>query len=83
MLGKFIRDGLPAGLKLSGKSAEALVPEATSTEVGLAALRDAVTRWKAKTSVPYHSVFGTLTDEQYTQIHLRHAELHLSFLTRA
>ena len=83
MLGRFLRNGLPAGLALTGKSAEALVPDATSTEAGLAALRSAVTRWKAKSSVPYHSVFGTVTDEQFTQIHLRHAELHLSFLTRA
>lgn len=82
MLGHFLRKGMPAGLRLSGKSAEALVPEATSTEAGLAALRDALNRWKAKSAVPYHSVFGTVTDEQYTQIHLRHAELHLSFLTR-
>lgn len=82
MLGRFIRNGLPAGLALTGKSAEALVPDPTATEAGLADLRSAVSRWKAKTTVPYHSVFGTVTDEQFTQIHLRHAELHLSFLTR-
>ena len=64
MLGKFLRDGLPAGLKLSGKSAEAHVPDAASTEVGLTPLRDAVARWKVKTAVPYHSVFGSVTDEQ-------------------
>ena len=82
MLGRFLRHGLPAGLALTGKSAEALVPNATMTEAGLAALRDAIARWQVKTAVPYHSVFGTVTDEQFTQIHLRHAELHLSFLTR-
>ncbi len=82
LLGRFLRKGLPAGMALTGKSAEALVPSATATEAGLTALRNAVARWKAKSAVPYHSVFGTVTDEQYTQIHLRHAELHLSFLSR-
>ncbi len=82
MLSRFLRNGLPAGLALTGKSAEALVPDATTTEEGLAALSDAVARWKTKTAVPDHSVFGTVTDEQFTQIHLRHAELHMSFLTR-
>ena len=83
MLGRFLRNGFPAGLALTGKSAAALVPEAISTEDGLAALQSAVARWKAKTTVPRHSVFGAVTDDQWTQIQLRHAELHLSFLSRA
>ncbi len=82
MLGHFLRNGLPAGLKLTGKSAEALVPDATATEAGLADLRNAIARWKAKTTIPRHSVFGAVSDEQWTQIQLRHAELHMSFLTR-
>ena len=82
MLGKFLRDGLPAGIKLSGRSAEALVPDVTSTAAGLTALRDAITRWQRKPAVPVHSLFGSITDEQWTQLHMRHAELHLSFLSK-
>ena len=82
MLGRFLRNGLPAGMALTGKTKEALVPQATTTEAGIAALQKAIARWKVKTAVPDHSVFGTVTDEQFTQIHLRHAELHLSFLDR-
>ena len=82
LLGHFVRNGMPAGLALKGKSAEALVPAPISTEAGLAALQSAVARWKVKTSVPRHSVFGNVSDEQWTQIQLRHAELHMSFLQR-
>jgi len=83
MLGLFLRYGMPAGLKLDGKSAEALVPpDSTETQTGLADLRNGIARWKAKTITPRHSVFGNISDEQWTQVHLRHAELHLSFLTR-
>ena len=84
MLGIFLRNGMPAGIKLDGEAAEALVPpDSTETQTGLDDLRRGIALWKAKTIVPRHSVFGNISDEQWTQIHLRHAELHLSFLSRA
>ncbi len=84
MLGIFLRSGMPAGIKLDGKSAEALVPpDDTQTQTGLADLRHGIALWKAKTFVPRHSVFGNISDDQWTQVHLRHAELHMSFLSRA
>ncbi len=83
MLGTFLRNGMPAGIKLEGKSAKALIPpDSTETQTGLADLHAGIARWKAKSVVPRHSVFGNISDEQWTQVHLRHAELHLSFLSR-
>ena len=77
-----LRAKMSAGIRLDGESAAALVPEPISTEQGLAHLREVVARWKVKTTLPVHSIFGSLTDEEWTQLQLRHAELHLSFLTR-
>lgn len=82
MLGIFLRNGMPAGIKLDGESAQALVPpDSITPQTGLADLRQGVALWKAKTSVPRHSVFGNISDDQWTQVHLRHAELHMSFLS--
>ena len=82
MLGIFLRNGMPAGIKLDGESAQALVPPDNITpQTGLVDLRQGIALWKAKTIVPRHSVFGNISDDQWTQVHLRHAELHMSFLS--
>jgi hypothetical protein len=84
LLGFFIkrralRQGLPAGFRLP-KDREALVyPAAPSPQDALQTLRRAASRLRTEKMTARHPVFGRLTHEEWTQLHLRHAELHLSF----
>ena len=73
---KFIYDSLPAGFKATGK----VVPDETSTELGLESLRKAVERQKNESSRIKHPAFGNITREEWDQFNLRHAELHMSFI---
>ena len=73
---RFLYKGLPAGFKAPAN----FVPDTTSVEDGLSALRKAVSRLNEGTTRALHPGFGTLTLDEWTQFHLRHAELHMSFL---
>ncbi|HIE95975.1 MAG TPA: DUF1569 domain-containing protein [Planctomycetes bacterium] len=73
---KFLTKGLPAGFKAPSN----FVPAATSVEDGLAAMRAAVARQKEESSRAQHPGFGRLTHDEWNDFHLRHAELHMSFL---
>ncbi|MFK7777061.1 MAG: DUF1569 domain-containing protein, partial [Gimesia sp.] len=68
----------PAGFK----STEKFIPDETSTEEGIAALRAAIARQERETKRVDHPGFGTLTNEEWNDFNLRHAELHMSFLVR-
>ncbi len=77
--GRVIKRGLPAGFKLpKGTEADAF-PAAASPQEALATLRSAVARLKSEKMTARHPVFGKLTHEEWTQFHLGHAALHLSF----
>jgi hypothetical protein len=72
---------MPAGLKVPENFARAMIPEATSTEVGLANLHAAVARLKQEPDRAAHPVFGPLSKDEWETLHLNHAALHMSFLT--
>lgn len=57
-----------------------LEPPEVATEAGLADLREAVERLKTEEGRAPHPFFGNLTREEWDQFHLRHAELHMSFI---
>jgi hypothetical protein len=76
---KFLYGALPAGFK----SAPEFVPDGTSLEVELAALRKAVARQNEEPNRVLHPAFGNIGKEGWINCHLRHAELHLSFLVEA
>ena len=76
---RFLYKGLPAGFKAPAN----FVPDTTSVEDGLTALKNAVSRLKDDTTRALHPGFGPLTLDEWTQFHLRHAELHMSFLLDA
>lgn len=62
------------------KSVEAeFFPAGLSSAEGLQQLRAAVARLKNERMTARHPVLGPLTHEEWTQLHLRHSELHLSF----
>lgn len=76
-----LKGPMPAGFKLSGNSAKAFVPEQSlDTEAALAMLRQAVHRLTHDTHRALNFVFGELSLDEWDKLHLRHAEMHMSFL---
>lgn len=79
---RMITKGFPAGVSLP-KSALAAIgdyPDMPAAE-GAMRLKKALARLKAGEVPPHPSpLLGTLTLDEWINLHLRHAELHLSFL---
>jgi hypothetical protein len=80
---RFLTQPMSAGFKLGAKSSAELVPDATPYEAGLQDLRRAMKRLQTETKRSAMPVLGPLTVDEWTQLHCRHAELHLSFLIPA
>ena len=77
---KLLNGAMPPGLRVPPKFAQEVMPPPTTTEEGLAELRAAVARFNRDPHRAKHVVFGDLTNEEWNQIHLNHAKLHMSFL---
>jgi hypothetical protein len=76
---RFLTRTMRAGFKLPKQFEASFFPSSPSVEVALEQLRHAVERSKVQPMIACHPVLGKLSHEQWTQLHLRHAELHLSF----
>ncbi|MFM8581384.1 MAG: DUF1569 domain-containing protein [Planctomycetaceae bacterium] len=63
------------------QAAAVLMPEETTWEEGVRGIRTALLRMKSEPERHAHPVFGALTRERWDQLHCRHSELHLSFLS--
>jgi hypothetical protein len=75
ILGRF-----PSGIKLPGPMEAKIVPQIPLTpEEGLHLLQEAIKRFRSDTSRKPHNVFGKMSGAEWHQLHLRHAELHMSF----
>jgi hypothetical protein len=75
ILGRF-----PAGIKLPRPMEEKIVPQVPlRSEEGLRLLQEATKRFRSDTKRLPHAVFGKLSGAEWHQLHLRHAELHMSF----
>lgn len=73
---------MSAGFQLPKPVADKVIPsEPVTPQEGLRLLQEAVKRFRADTTRKPHSVFGKMTGAQWHQLHLRHAELHMSFAT--
>ena len=81
MVNYFIRHGMPTGFKLRKEVESRVFPDGKKLEDSLDRLHAAVARVNSESMNQRHPVFGKLSQEQWRQIHLRHAELHLSFAT--
>jgi len=68
------------GIQLPPDAAAAFGPEAASTEEGLRHLRAAIERLERDPQRSPSPYFGKLGREDWDRLHMRHAELHLSFL---
>jgi hypothetical protein len=80
MRNRILTKGMMSGVKIRGIEGGTLGTEALSTDEGLQRFRSAMQRLKSTSPAIVNPVFGRLTHEQWIQLNLRHAELHLSFL---
>ncbi len=78
---KFLRGPLPAGVKIPRVEGGTTGAEPISTDEGFARLSRALDRLAAAPPSTPNIVFGPLTRDQWCQLHQRHAELHLSFVS--
>ncbi len=77
---RILRGPMSPGFKLPPAAAKNLVPGPTSTDEGLAALRAAIARQEREPNRAPSAFLGPLSHEEWNQLHLNHAALHMSFL---
>jgi hypothetical protein len=76
---RVISKGMPAGVQIRGVPGGTLGTEPLSTDEGLSRLQTAMERLRRTKPAAPNPLFGPLTHEQWIQLNLRHAELHLGF----
>ena len=72
-----------AGSRLPGVAGGTLATEVVPTPAGLAHARRSFARLRDARPDQAHPAFGPLTPAEWTALHCRHAELHLSFFQPA
>lgn len=73
---------MPAGARIPGVEGGTAGADRVTAEEGIRRLQRALQRLASNEPAPHDSPgFGKLTDEQRVLLNLRHAELHLSFLS--
>jgi hypothetical protein len=77
--GRIVGSRFSPGITLAKDDEAVLYPPVSSPQEALEMLRRAVQRTKTERMSAPHPAFGALTHEQWVQLHLHHAELHLSF----
>jgi hypothetical protein len=70
---------MPAGFKVP-KVIAVLLPAGDDAIAGLAAMERAVARLRQTHVRAPHPLFGSLSAEEWDQLHMRHSEMHLSFI---
>ncbi len=76
----YITHPMKPGLKLPKEAARQLTaPSPVSRDEGVARMRSALRRQETITDRAPSPIFGAMTREEWDQLHMRHAELHLSF----
>lgn len=81
-LKKYLRDGMPAGARIPGIEGGTLGMEELPATEAADRLAAAFQRLETDEPAPYDSpAFGAMTHEDRIQLNLRHAELHLGFLS--
>jgi hypothetical protein len=79
---RYIHDRMPAGVKIPRVRNGTEGTDDCSTDDGLARCRKAFERLRAQSPSIDNPIFGPLTHDEWIQLNLRHAELHLGFLRR-
>ena len=79
--GKYLREGMSAGVRIPKVDNGTFATDKLSTDEGAARLRKSLARMKGKEVAKFDSpAFGKMSDQERLALNLRHAELHLSFL---
>jgi hypothetical protein len=76
---RYIHEGMPSGVKIPRIAGGTVGTDVFSTDDGVHRFRHAMERLRAAPPAGPNIIFGPLTHEEWIQLHLRHAELHLSF----
>jgi hypothetical protein len=76
---RIITKGMMPGMKLRGVPGGTLGLEPLPTDEGLTRFQAALERLRTTPPTIVNPVFGPLTHDQWIQLNLRHAELHLGF----
>jgi hypothetical protein len=77
---RFLHRPMPHGVKIPGVEGGTKGLDVLSLDEGLARLRSAWQRLDAGPPTRPNPIFGPLTHDEWKQLNLRHAELHLSYL---
>jgi hypothetical protein len=77
---RLLTKGMTPGFKLNPKAAAILVPGETDASAALEHLRKSTQRLKTEEKRSPHPFLGAMSVEEYDQLCLRHAELHMSFV---
>jgi Protein of unknown function (DUF1569) len=76
---RILTRGMTTGFNLPKQFETEFFPAAISSDDALEKFRAAVGRVRQEKMTAIHPVFGRITHDEWMQLHLRHAELHLSF----
>jgi hypothetical protein len=76
---RFLTRTMSPGFQLPKDVEPTLYPPSAASNEALQILRAAVARVRNERMTASHPVLGKITHEEWTQLHLRHAELHLSY----
>jgi hypothetical protein len=76
----FLTKPMKAGFKLPRRMAALLPDNERSLSAALDNMRTVISRCQNETPTRAHPVFGKMAGQEWTALHLRHAELHMSFV---
>jgi hypothetical protein len=77
---RILQTGLPTGFKLPEKAEAILYRKPQDMDSAIAALERGIARLKTTPKRVAHPALGKMNAAQWDLFHLRHAELHLSFI---
>jgi hypothetical protein len=77
----FLYGPMRPGVKIPGVAGGTLATEPMPLEEAATRLRRAFERLKTEAPTAPNPIFGPLTHDEWTALHLRHAELHLGFFS--
>jgi hypothetical protein len=77
-----LKHGMRPGFKLPAEAEQWAVPApGGDASAALERLRNAIVRLRTEQTRSPHPVFGPLSAGEWDRVHLRHAELHMSFIS--
>ena len=76
----FLTNPMKPGFRLPKRAGHMEPPADTRIDNALRKFFDALKRVEQETPTAAHPVFGQLALQEWTSLHLRHAEMHLSFV---